>query len=282
MDPRLQGGNHPFVPPGAGQPPFGAGGYPPVSHPVAGQQGQNGHSMMPTVAHDGRQAFHGPANGGLGTVNAVDADRGNGKPFLGAQSGLGHQQGMPATGLPGGTSGYPVPHHGDPGDHQPGLPDRHPLGNNRPAAQPGLSHSKSQASPQRTNGPGRNDKHRRSHSLTVPPRNDTTDSFLDRVDNDPRLKSMLSGAPSKTIHTSVPVTGSSAGTAIDKPLPNVHGKSKRSVSQRHSLMDGLHGGHATAHISTGDRYPTFPVNGKGHSRQSSFNSADLTRRHLEP
>lgn len=146
-----------------------------------------------------------------------------------------------------------------------------------------LQHAKSQGPAARTHTshthPRQQDSHRRSQSLTVPPRADTTDSYLDRVEHDPRLRSMLSGAPTRTIHTPVPMTGSSANTGTDKPLPHPSGgKSKRSASQRHSLMDGLHGQHATAHISTGDRYPTFPKNGRGHSRQSSFGSADPARR----
>lgn len=141
-----------------------------------------------------------------------------------------------------------------------------------------LQHSKSQAAPSRNQSSGRQGDHRRAASLTVPARADTTDSYLDRVENDPKLRSMLSGAPTRTIHTGVPLTGSSVMSGTDKPLPNPQGKSKRSASHRQSLLEGLHGQHATAHINSGDRYPNFPVNGKGHSRQPSFDSAEPPRR----
>jgi hypothetical protein len=141
-----------------------------------------------------------------------------------------------------------------------------------------LQYSKSQAAPSRNQSAGRQGDHRRAASLTVPARADTTDSYLDRVENDPKLRSMLSGAPTRAIHTGVPMTGSSVMSTTDKPLPNPQGKSKRSASHRQSLLDGLHGQHATAHINSGDRYPNFPGNGKGHSRQPSFDSADPSRR----
>jgi len=122
----------------------------------------------------------------------------------------------------------------------------------------------------------RKDGHRRAHSLSVPGQSPDPGSFLDRVENDPKLQSMLSGAPTRTVHTSGPVTGSSIHTHTDKPLPDPQGRSKRTVSRRQSLMGDLNNHPNTGHINSGDRYPSFPVNGsghaKGHSRQSSFNA----------
>lgn len=160
-----------------------------------------------------------------------------------------------------------------PSQNQPMMPQQQPDDHRS-----NLHHSKSQAAPSRNQSSGRQGDHRRAASLTVPARADTTDSYLDRVENDPKLRSMLSGAPSRTIHTGVPMTGSSVMSAIDKPLPNPQGKSKRSASHRQSLLDGLHGQHATGNINSGDRYPNFPTNGKGHSRQPSFDSAEPSRR----
>jgi hypothetical protein len=125
----------------------------------------------------------------------------------------------------------------------------------------------------------RKDAHRRAHSLSVPAQSPDPGSFLDRVENDPKLQSMLSGAPTRTVHTSGPVTGSSIHTHTDKPLPDPRGRSKRTVSRRQSLMGDLNHHANTGHISSGDRYPSFPVNGnghgKGHSRQSSFNATRI-------
>lgn len=165
----------------------------------------------------------------------------------------------------------------------PGSREQQHFSNNNVNRQPDdhrghLQHSKSQVAPSRNQSSGRQGDHRRAASLTVPARADTTDSYLDRVENDPKLRSMLSGAPTRTIHTGVPLTGSSVMSGTDKPLPNPQGKSKRSASHRQSLLEGLHGQHATAHINSGDRYPNFPVNGKGHSRQPSFDSAEPSRR----
>lgn len=122
----------------------------------------------------------------------------------------------------------------------------------------------------------RKDSHRRAHSLSVPAQSPDPGSFLDRVENDPKLQSMLSGAPTKTVHTSGPVTGSSVHTHADKPLPDPRSRSKRTVSRRQSLMGDLNHHPSSGHINSGDRYPSFPVNGnghgRGHSRQSSFNA----------
>jgi hypothetical protein len=122
----------------------------------------------------------------------------------------------------------------------------------------------------------RKDSHRRAHSLSVPVQSPDPGSFLDRVENDPKLQSMLSGAPTRTVHTSGPVTGSSIHTHTDKPLPDPQGRSKRSVSRRQSLMGDVNHHPSIGNINSGDRYPSFPVNGnghaKGHSRQSSFNA----------
>lgn len=120
----------------------------------------------------------------------------------------------------------------------------------------------------------RKDGHRRAQSLSVPAQSPDPGSFLDRVENDPKLQSMLSGAPTRTVHTSGPVTGSSIHTHTDKPLPDPRSRSKRTVSRRQSLMGDLNHHPSTGHINSGDRYPSFPVNGnghaRGHSRQSSF------------
>jgi hypothetical protein len=122
----------------------------------------------------------------------------------------------------------------------------------------------------------RKDSHKRSHSLSVPVQSPDPGSFLDRVEHDPKLQSMLSGAPTRTVHTSNPVTASSIHTHTDKPLPDPQGRSKRTVSRRQSLMGDINHHPSAGHINSGDRYPSFPVNGsghvKGHSRQSSFNA----------
>jgi hypothetical protein len=146
--------------------------------------------------------------------------------------------------------------------------------------------------PASTHGQGqsRKDGHRRAQSLSVPAQSPDPGSYLDRVENDPKLQSMLSGAPTRTVHTSAPVTGSSILTHTDKPLPDPRGRPKKTVSRRQSLMDDLHNHRNPGNISSGDRYPSFPINssgngqgngnghghgqgnGKGHSRQSSFNA----------
>lgn len=104
----------------------------------------------------------------------------------------------------------------------------------------------------------------RAQSLSVPARSPAADSYLDRIEHDAKLQSMISGRP--------PVTGSSINTSTDKPLPDPRGRSKKTLSRRQSLMDDLHDHRAPGHIKSGDRYPSFPVNGTGHSRQTSFNS----------
>lgn len=201
------------------------------------------------------------------------------QPHFPQQSMTGNQQQQPQQQFMAGTHQT----HQTPRTHNPSAmpgPRDHHNGNMSDNHQPDLHHSKSQAAPSRNYSSGRQDAHRRAASLTVPTRADTTDSYLDRVENDPKLRSMLSGAPTRTIHTGVPLTGSSVMSATDKPLPNLKSKSKRSASHRQSLMDGLHGQHATPHINTGDRYPNFPKNGNGngHSRQPSFDSGEPTRR----
>ena len=132
----------------------------------------------------------------------------------------------------------------------------------------------SQPAPSRTHH--REEDHPRAHSLSVPTQSPDPGSFLDRVENDPKLQSMLSGAPTRTVHTSVPVTGSSIHTHTDKPLPDPRARSKRTVSRRQSLMGNLNHQTSTGHVNSGDRYPSFPVNGnrngRGHSRQSSYNA----------
>jgi hypothetical protein len=153
-----------------------------------------------------------------------------------------------------------------------------PMGASHPSNN-GQLHQSSRSEQRPRNGPpqpstdhSRRDGHRRGHSLSVPARSADVGTYLDRVENDPKLQYMLSGAPARTVHTSAPVTGSSVNTHTDKPLPDPRGRSKRTVSRRQSLMDDLHNHRNPGNISSGDRYPSFPVNGKGHSRQSSFNA----------
>jgi hypothetical protein len=111
----------------------------------------------------------------------------------------------------------------------------------------------------------------RAQSLSVPARSPAAGTYLDRVEHDTKLQSMLSGSKHPL------VTSSSINTSIDKPLPDPRGRSKKTISRRQSLMDDRHDHRTTGHISSGDRYPSFPVNGKGHSRQSSFNSNNRTQ-----
>ena len=142
------------------------------------------------------------------------------------------------------------------------------------------------------------------------------DSYLDRVEHDPQLKQMLSGAPSRTIHTGGG-PGSEAfergrsvsdsrvprsPSLMDKPLPDpfdtglsrsqtTRGQSRpttdnRGSRRRQSLTDGLHAhSHALNQIADGDRYPAFPGvggHGRGHSRQSSYGSVDPAGLALPP
>lgn len=104
----------------------------------------------------------------------------------------------------------------------------------------------------------------RAHSLSIPARSPAADKYLDRLEHDAKLQAMILGKPL--------ATDSSQNTSIDKPLPDPRGRSKKTLSRRQSLMDDLHNHRAPGHISSGDRYPSFPVNGQGHSRQTSFNS----------
>jgi len=143
----------------------------------------------------------------------------------------------------------------------------------------------------------------RAESIERP---NVADEYLDRVDNNPELIHMLSGAPSKTVHTSAIPSSSRhhrSPSLVDKPLPdpftqqsgNLTKQTKRDASQggtvatdnrtrshgrQMSLSEGLHPhSHGTIHIPDGDRYPTFPGvgtngGGRGHSRQSSYGSVD--------
>jgi hypothetical protein len=139
------------------------------------------------------------------------------------------------------------------------------------------------------------------------------DSFLDRVDHDPRFQQMLAGAPTRTVHTSaVPQSavpsvnrnpshsmGRSQVDLPEKPLPvpgvaraqTIRAPSNAGTNvtsgrprRRFSLMEGLHAhSHSQSHLGDGDRYPVFPgAGGRGHSRQSSFTSADPAQYALPP
>ena len=160
----------------------------------------------------------------------------------------------------------------------------------RPGPRPKQSNGKHQTPSTNLNIPG-------PESVARP---HPADSFLDRAEHDPRLKSMLSGAQSKTIHTSeFPMSDHNGinSASTDKPLPDpfhhasVLGQSASTrrpnprshrPSRRLSLSEGLHPMTPPHHPHTGeqhhdgDRYPTFPVNGhgKGHSRHSSFGSVN--------
>lgn len=140
--------------------------------------------------------------------------------------------------------------------------------------------------------------------LEAVPRPNPADSYLDRVEHDPELRQMLSGAPSKTVHTSVISSSNSrhyrSPSLVDKPLPDPFSQQTShrdrqatrgpSLTQndnqgsrrghRLSLSDGLHAhSHAQNQIPDGDRYPAFPgVNnqGRSHSRRSSFGSVGAT------
>lgn len=173
------------------------------------------------------------------------------------------------------------------------------------------SQQQGQRTPQRTQRSAsvshQNDMSR--HETTAPA--SAADAYLDRVDHDPHLRQILSGAPSTAIHTSA-IPPSEHSAMRDKPLPdpmagahrapttrepsrvrtaNGNGRHKRSNTntQRYSLMEGTHGQRTPAHVESGDRYPPFPrhgsgaggngngtlsVNGHGHSRQSSFTAFD--------
>ena len=140
------------------------------------------------------------------------------------------------------------------------------------------------------------------------------DAYLDRAEHDPKVRQMLQGAQSKTIHTSQYAASEHPMTAqsFNKPLPTpgdgqglqrAHtvapgmmgsGRASRmgNMSQhgngmgngggykhrRNSLMSGLHAhSHTQSNLNGGDRYPAFPHQSnqhKGHSRQSSYNSVD--------
>lgn len=139
------------------------------------------------------------------------------------------------------------------------------------------------------------------------------DSYLDRADHEPRIRHMLQGAQSKTIHTSqyqgsehpmtaqsfnkpLPTPGQQAGLQrANTAAPGGHGGGQGRASRagtmmstannnnaprnrRNSLMSNLHAhAHAHSNLNGGDRYPAFPhqqQNIKGHSRQSSWNGVD--------
>lgn len=143
------------------------------------------------------------------------------------------------------------------------------------------------------------------------------DSYLDRVDHDPRVQALLAGTRNKTIHSSAyppssfqghdrarsvsaPGTdkplpqpnnparahttkhhsSSRAGTAVTGPAGDKSGKGGGRGGRRFSLMDDLHHGHAKNGIKDGDRYPPFPHHPpitKEHSRQDSINTVDPTQ-----
>jgi hypothetical protein len=137
------------------------------------------------------------------------------------------------------------------------------------------------------------------------------DSYLDRAEHDPKLRQMLQGAQSKTVHTSQyqPSEHPMTAQSFNKPLPtpgqnqnqglqraatvapggmhgngNGAGRASRagtmmshnnggSKNRRNSLMSNLHAhSHTQSNLNGGDRYPAFPhQNMRGHSRQSSWN-----------
>ena len=211
----------------------------------------------------------------------------NGHPGQGGQYPQSQGFGHPMTGQMS-HPGLPPPNQG----HGQGQFQQQPMMQPTQNSDPNQSQRSRKTGPPPIGTPGqgqsRKEGHRRVQSLSVPAHSPDPGSYLDRVENDPKLQSMLSGAPTRTVHTSAPVTGSSH-TYTDKPLPDPRGRSKR-VSRRQSLMDDLHNHRNPGNISSGDRYPSFPINGnggggghghgnghghgqgKGHSRQSSFNA----------
>ncbi|ORX39872.1 hypothetical protein BD324DRAFT_678956 [Kockovaella imperatae] len=180
----------------------------------------------------------------------------------------------------------------------------------QPARAGTVIHSNNRPGPHPNSAPRQSSRRERSHSVNghvaVPDfiqRPHPADSYLDRADHDPRIKSLLSGAQSKTIHTSEYPTSARTGEAppqaldsasLDKPLPKPFQQSVLSKSQstrrpsastqrpnrRLSLTEGLHPlspahpSHRGDQHHDGDRYPAFPVNGtaRGHSMPSSIGS----------
>lgn len=97
------------------------------------------------------------------------------------------------------------------------------------------------------------------------------DSYLERVDFDPRFREMLVGAPSQTVHG-----GNRAGTynppdsasifSVDKPLPDPSQAGRmRASSQRHAPNSSKNGsynrstrqGGESSQLSQVDRFPPF-------------------------
>ena len=135
-------------------------------------------------------------------------------------------------------------------------------------------------------------------------RPNAADSYLEHVQADPRIQDLLSGAPSKSIHTSVaashPAIYPSNLSMYEKPLPDPRGHSRshsmrtrtqqapsslphrRAATQRYSLASGLHAhSHTAGQVGDGERYPPFPTgNGhayegvREHTRGPSYGSVD--------
>lgn len=143
----------------------------------------------------------------------------------------------------------------------------------------------------------RTGKHSHIHGGTRAP----ADSYLDRVDHDPRVQAMLAGTRNKTVHSSAYPASSHQGhdrnrsvsaPGTEKPLPPPNSATRAHTTKqqssragtapsgrgrRFSLMDDLHGQHVRNEIRDGDRYPPFPRHTpmtRGHSGQDSINSTD--------
>lgn len=245
---------------------------PQTQYPAPNQQQQQQPPQMPTSTHFPSNQMRPPASQpptsyfpdqSMHQANTVNHQQGTAQQYP-------HGFGQPMQGQQTGQMPYhSLPSQGD-GTNQYGQSIQ------QPSMQGGQQQSRTKTVPPSSAAHTPNHGHTRGHSLSVPGQSPDPGSFLDRVENDPKLQSMLFGAPTRTIHTSGPVTGSSIYTHTDKPLPDPQGRPKRTVSRRQSLMGELKHHSNTGQINSGDRYPSFPVNGnshaKGHSRHSSFNA----------
>lgn len=171
-----------------------------------------------------------------------------------------------AQGQYGGLS-HSAPHRSTP------LPPQHHLRAATVINQPSRRHV-SQPPPTSDQGP--------SDSLPAPipaSRPNAAESYLDRIEHDPRLQQMLAGAQTRSLHTSqFPHTED--GEMSEKPLPNpfapqTHDQSmsargtfgagqrstqagERKSRRRQSLSEGMHPSMLMSTIPDGDRYPQFP------------------------
>lgn len=133
-----------------------------------------------------------------------------------------------------------------------------------------------------------------ANSFGGSPWENPADSYLERVEHNPRLQEMLHGAPTRTFHTSIGQAERLASRHMpsrpstkhndfsDKPLPDPRRTSVTTDRDLQRAQSSVHSRHrpltqgtdskyqrSMSQIPDGDRYPVFPRATTGHSRQSS-------------